>query len=426
MKMRFPVRVALVGAAWLTVGCAPMRAQTADSMARLGANTTERDTTPLLGDARIAALPAEQRAAWQAYVARSRALRAADQASMAAELKAVGLEKMTRAPYVHDFEVLPSMTPHWFAGDSAQRMAGVILSFQTPSGGWSKHVDFTKQPRQPGQSYFSETAEWQYIATIDNSSTTEEMRFLALADSARPDARYRDAFVRGLGYLHAAQFPNGCWPQVYPLQGGYHDAATFNDDAILNVVALLRDVGDGRYAFVPEAERAAARASVDRAVGCIVASQAREGGKLTVWGQQHDPLTLEPTSARRYELTSLTAQESADLLRFLMSLPDPNPRVVTAVHAAVDWLKHNAVEGYSYENQVLTPRPGAPPLWARMYEIGSNRPIFSNRDAVKLYDWNQLTDRRTGYNWFTTAPAGVISRYARWAARHPLPVTAAR
>ena len=72
------------------------------------------------------------------------------------------------------------------------------------------------------------------IATLDNNSTTSELRFLALAGDVAPDPRYRAAFLRGLEYLHAAQFPNGCWPQVYPLQGGYHDAATFNDDASVN------------------------------------------------------------------------------------------------------------------------------------------------------------------------------------------------
>ena len=46
----------------------------------------------------------------------------------------------------------------------------------------------------------------------------------------------------------------------------------------------------------------------------------------------------------------------------------------------------------------------APPLWGRLYEIGTNRVIMANRDGVKLYDWNKLTDRRSGYGWYTTVP----------------------
>src|SRR5207244_1683484 len=103
--------------------------------------------------------------------------------------------------------------------------------------------------------YFSENTSWQYIATIDNDSTTDEIRFLAEAQAARPDPKYLEGINQGLGYLFAAQFPNGCWPQVFPLQGGYHDAATYNDDAIVNVMRLLSEVADGGFPGVPGAER---------------------------------------------------------------------------------------------------------------------------------------------------------------------------
>jgi PelA/Pel-15E family pectate lyase len=54
-------------------------------------------------------------------------------------------------------------------------------------------------------------------------------------------------------------------------------------------------------------------------------------------------------------------------------------------------------------------------------EIGTNRPIFANRDGVLLYDFNLLTDRRTGYNWYGTEPAASLKSYAAWAPTHPAP-----
>ncbi|MBV9772984.1 MAG: pectate lyase [Gemmatimonadetes bacterium] len=335
---------------------------------------------------------------------------------------------MTRAPFVSEsFEVTKAMTDEWFRGDSARVIAETILSFQTPSGGWSKHVDMRAAPRKPGQSFFSENESWQYIATIDNGSTTSEMRFLARLDRARPDARWRDAFVRGLGYLLAAQFPNGGWPQVYPLQGGYHDAVTYNDDAVLEVVRLLGEVERGDYAFVPAADRTRAAAAVQRATGCILASQVVTDGRRTVWGQQHDPLTLAPTHARSYELASLTAKESAGLMRYLMSIPDPDARVVAAVHGAADWFRAHSISGYTYDFATgRHAREGAGPLWARMYELGTDRPIFSNRNGVKLYDYEQLNDRRLGYAWYTDEPVGALRQYDRWAAKHPRPASTTR
>ena len=53
-----------------------------------------------------------------------------------------------------------------------------------------------------------------------------------------------------------------------------------------------------------------------------------------------------------------------------------------------------------YDANGFRAQAGAGQLWARIAEIGTNRPIFANRDGVKLYDFDQLTDRRTGYSWF--------------------------
>ena len=288
-------------------------------------------------------------------------------------------------------------------------------------------MDFSKGPRQPGQSYTGEGTRWSWIATFDNNATTAQLRFLARADSVQPDERYRAAYLRGLGFILEAQFPNGCWPQVYPLQGSYHDAATFNDDAMVNVLFLLRDVAAGQVPSVPPDKRRMAAESVTRGVECILASQVLANDTLTIWAQQHDPLTLVPVKARSYEPAALASKESASVVDFLVSLPDPDVRVVAAVHAAADWFMANRIYGVSYHaDSGLVAREGAGPIWARMAEIGTNRPVFSNRDGVVLYDWNELTDRRTGYGWYNIDPASTLRRYEKWARNHPRAGVAAR
>ena len=67
----------------------------------------------------------------------------------------------------------------------------------------------------------------------------------------------------------------------------------------------------------------------------------------------------------------------------------------------------------------LVPDATAGPLWARMYEIGTNKPIFSNRDGIKRYDFQQLTDRREGYGWYSDQPARTLARYKKWSTRRP-------
>ena len=311
------------------------------------------------------------------------------------------------------------MTQAWFASDSAWVIAENLLSFQTPNGGWSKHVDYTKGSRQKGQSWFSESESWQWISTLDNSSTTEQMQFLLLIDSVRTDARYRSAWKRGFEFLVASQYPNGCWPQVWPLDGGYHDAVTFNDDAITNVLTTLQQAVDGKPGYLSDAERNTARVAVERGIECALNAQYLENGKPAAWGQQHDPLTLKPTSARSYELTSLTAQESANLMRFLIKQKNPSPRVIAAIHGAADWLKSRALYGYTYDFETgRHVSPGAGPIWARMYELETGKPIFSDRNGIKLYDWDQLKDRRLGYAWYTYAPVLALRQYENWARKY--------
>src|SRR6202042_3525682 len=153
-------------------------------------------------------------------------------------------------------------------------------------------------------------ASWHYIATLDNDSTWMQIRFLAhvttalLAAHRETDAApLRSAVERGVEYLLAAQYPNGGWPQVWPLEGGYHDAITINDGAMTETLETLERTasGDAEYAFVPAEVRKRAPGVVDKGLARPVAAQIVQKGVRTAWAQQHDALTLVPVSARNYE-----------------------------------------------------------------------------------------------------------------------------
>jgi PelA/Pel-15E family pectate lyase len=118
-------------------------------------------------------------------------------------------------------------------------------------------------------------------------------------------------------------------------------------------------------------------------------------------------------------LRSLAAQESATIVDFLMSLTAPSDRVVRAVYAAADWLESVSTTGYIYTDYKLEKQSGAGPIWGRLYEIGTNRVIMANRDGVTLYDWKKLTDRRSGYAWYTTKPAETLATFGKWSRAHP-------
>ena len=212
---------------------------------------------------------------------------------------------------------------------------------------------------------------------------------------------YREGVIRGIDYLFAAQYPNGGWPQFYPLRNDYSRHLTFNDDAMSGVLALLEDLSSGRaLSFMDDARRGRAAQALDRATTVILRAQIRVGEQLTAWCAQHDAVTLEPMPARAYEHVSLSGRESVEIVRFLMRRP-PRPELIEAIDAAVNWLRRVRLPDGS---------------WARFYEIGTNRPIYSGRDGIVRYDIAEIeAERRDGYDWIGTWPARLVDvEYPRW------------
>jgi PelA/Pel-15E family pectate lyase len=383
--------------------------------------------------ARIAQLPKAQRAEWTRYLDRSVRQMAADRAVLLGELKEAGLSEALVPPLGSAARGMPlDRAPEWYAGAEARRIADGIVSFQTPAGGWSKNLNVADHVRRKGESFapnnlshflgpedFDTPADphWNYVGTLDNDATTTELLFLGKVIAAKDSAAYRASFLRGVEYLFAAQFPNGGWPQVWPLEGGYHDAITFNDGAVTETLELLQAAGEGKFSFVPAEMAKRARASVARGIDCILDTQILENGKRTVWGQQHDALTLKPVAGRNYEPAAECSSESASMVLFLMSLPKPSARVVGAVRDAVEWFEQTAILGKSYvrgpQGSLLEDSADGNAIWARFYEIGSRRAIFGDRDKSIHDTMSEISEeRRRGYGWYNEVPQGVLDRYA--------------
>ena len=143
-------------------------------------------------------------------------------------------------------------------------------------------------------------------------------------------------------------------------------------------------------------------------------------GKRTVWCAQHDEVTLAPAGARKFEAISLSGGESVGIVRFLMSIKDPSPQVVDAVEAAIAWFEQTELKGIKWieknADRVVVNDPEGGSIWARFYEIGSNRPIFVGRDGVVKYSVADIEyERRTGYAWYVEEPVKLLKKeYPAW------------
>ncbi len=274
------------------------------------------------------------------------------------------VHRVSAAERARDFINKPD---DWFRSAEGRTVVDNILSFQSPAGSWPKNTDCVSH------AYRGDTAEIQ--GTFDNAATTDELCLLARAVNATHDERGREAFLRGLDHILAAQYPSGGWPQKYPPGEGYARHITLNDDTMVRLMNLLRDVAkNDAYAFVDAARRDKSRVAFDRGIDCILRSQVRVGDRLTVWCAQHDEIDLRPRPARSFELASLSGSESARIVRLLMSLDDPSPAVVRAVDAAIAWFDHAKLTGIRQDHRpdpkapdgrdkIIVADPTAPALW---------------------------------------------------------------
>ncbi|WP_231758282.1 pectate lyase [Microbulbifer elongatus] len=354
------------------------------------------------------------------YRALSRFFSELDQKALAAERKAAGIKKSTKPTKAKLFGFDVKKARHdrdYIASDEGRALADSLLSYQTPSGGWSKRTDM-RIPREPGQYYGTEK---KYIPTFDNNATSVQFWVMVNACNTTGEARYCDSASRALRYILLAQYPNGGWPQTFPLRGGYHDDITFNDDAIANLLEIIGVVAQGgaRFAFLPEHLKAWARDSLRRALDMLVATQVKVNGEPTIWGAQHHPLTLEPTSARAFEPVALATSESADLMLFLMTIENPSPPVRDAIDSAAGWFEKHRIDGLRYRRgevlPALMPDENADPLWGRFYDIDSSRPVFGDRDGSIQFEIKKISaERREGYAWYSERPYKALKEYRKW------------
>ena len=375
-------------------------------------------------------------------------------------------------------QVATRMPDEWYGTPQAAALADTVLGAQISCGGWFKNLPYHKMESK----HRKELAKYKAagIGIFDNNSTTVEMRFLARVYAHYPQQRWAEAFRRALDFVFDAQYPNGGWPMFWPLTDEcirtygvldpvsgkkYVGHITFNDNAVVNLMYLLREIYERRgdfAALTDETDAVRARKAFYDGIQCILDCQIRgtyeqyefsrtpDGGiivgdrrtgdgPLTVWCAQHDAETLEPAQARAYEYPSYSGGESAEILRLLMSVrPDDIPAdrpqmwegIKRSVTAAVAWFDAHRIEGKRWTDatvdgrpdRILVDAPGERDLWARFYELTTCRPIFGMYDFVRLYDISDVSpERRSAYGWYTSALKHVVGKeYSDWCSKYDI------
>ena len=358
---------------------------------------------------RLENLPEAERQTWKAWLETSDDWRRKQDAALDEELKADNLTEAKKAPHGPVFDIRSKTPKSYFTSDEAKATAEAILSYQLPSGGWSKAVGYNHGPRPKGTSWVHQDQTFHYAGTFDNRSTTEQIHFLALMHEATHVPDYGSAALRGLAYIFTSQYPTGGWPQCYPLEGGYHDAITLNDSAMQHVLEILLMAAEGKSGFgwLDNDVRAKARAAFDRGVSTLLKIQVRKNGKLGVWAAQYDPFTLQPVCARGFEPAGLSGgSESIDSVRFLFTLPRPSKEIITSIESALRWFaEHKVTDAKGQET------------WGRFYDLNTELPFYPGKNDGRCWpDYDDMIKaNKGGYDFFGSKPADLIGKWAdKW------------
>lgn len=328
--------------------------------------------------------------------------------------------------------VLRETNEEFFKTEEARRIGDQILVYQRCTGGWPKNIDMARRMSDEELAQVLKDKSRRNDSTIDNDATTMQMIYLARLYQQTKEVRYRDAFRAAVEYLLSGQYDNGGWPQFWPDPHGYQIHITFNDDAIVNTLEILRNMMTEKAPYGSDLTdtdlRQRMSKAFDKGIECILATQIMVKGNPTVWCQQHDRETFKPAPARAFELPSYCSAESEGIVRLLMSLPNPDARVKRAIHGAMKWFDTYKLTGLRCErtrsadgerNTHLVEDPQAQPIWARYYDLERCEPFVCDRDGIPRRHLEELgVERRNGYSWYNSRAAGLYPMYETWAAKY--------
>ncbi|MBN1291304.1 MAG: pectate lyase [Candidatus Latescibacteria bacterium] len=286
----------------------------------------------------------------------------------------------------------------------AENAADALIWGQHPTGGWHYLIDFD----MPGlKKWYEDIASrcwgWEEYyhyygnCSFDDDATSGPTEFLLELYMTTLDPKYRVPLIKALDFILEAQYPNGGWPQRYPLSYEYpHDGHedythfyTFNDGIIVNNIHLLlkayEQLGVEKY-----------REAAVRGMDFVIISQLPP--PQAGWGQQYD-MNMQTAPARSYEPASVMPQYTvwnvSELMKFYTITGDR--RYLHGIPDALEWLDNSYLpEGHAPNDQYTH---------AMFVELGTNKPIYPHVSGSGIED---------GKTWISYDPKNTMPGYGMW------------
>jgi Pectic acid lyase len=274
--------------------------------------------------------------------------------------------------------------------EAAEKAADGLIWGQSNEGGWNYLIDFAGD-RSLKKWYATigkngwRLEEFQHYYgndTYDDDVTSDAARFLLRLYLEKLDPKYKPALDKAINFILKSQYPNGGWPQRYPLKydfnkSGHPDYSsfyTFNDDVIWEnlyfLIQCYQTLGEQRFLD-----------PIRRGMDFYFISQQGNGA----WGQQYD-MDMKVAGARTYEpaayLPRATFWNSLLLLKFYRYTGDR--KYLSRIPDAINWLEKVKLSASMTENGRYT--------HSLFVEVGIDKPVFVHRKGSNLTYGYYYTD----------------------------------
>jgi len=285
----------------------------------------------------------------------------------------------------------------------ACKTANALVWGQHPAGGWHYFIDFDMTGIRQWyddvlSKYWGYEEFYHYYGncTFDDNVTEGATRFLLRLYLITLDPVYRKPLLKALDFILVSQYPNGGWPQRYPLRYDFaHDGKadytsfhTYNDNVIQGNIRLLLEawekLGDVKY-----------KEAAYRGMDFVVLSQMAP--PQAGWGQQYD-MDMKPAHARSYEPASIMPHQTVRCIRDLESfyMMTGNRKFLGGIPDAIEWLENSYIPEEHKQYKNIT--------HATFYEVGTDRPLYVHREGNSI---------ENGRYWIDYNPKNPIDHYGQ-------------
>ncbi len=278
---------------------------------------------------------------------------------------------------------------------AADKVAGVLIAGQHPSGGWNYVIDTAGEASL--QEWYDTVGKngWRLEefhhnwrnATFDDGGTSQSAALLLRLYLERRDPLIKAALDRAIRFVLDSQYPMGGWPQRFPLK---REFTRHGKPDYTSFITLNDDVASGNIEFLTLCYQAlgdtALLEAIHRAMGAFVTLQQR--APQAGWALQYTT-DLKPAGARTFEPTALATHTTGAAIEHLLTFYEwtGDAKYLARIPEAFAWL----------ESVRLPPDVAAIAGGGRTHptfvEVGTNTPLYVHRRGSNVVNGEYYVDR---------------------------------